>query len=188
MKEEVTVPGSPTSNAASASALDLAAIYEAEVAYVWQVLRRLGVGPADLEDLCQDVFIAFWRTRLSYDPSRPLRPWLFGIAFRLVSDERRRARHRHEVPADDRDVRDESRPVDEQMGAAEDRRLVMEALEHLDLDQRAVFVLHDIEERSMPEIALVLDAPLNTLYSRLRLGRGKFAAAVRRRRGDHEGS
>ena len=56
------------------------------------------------------------------------------------------------------------------------------ALDELDMDGRAVLVMHDLEEYSMPEIAQVIDAPLNTLYSRLRLARKKFTAAVERHR------
>jgi RNA polymerase sigma-70 factor (ECF subfamily) len=58
--------------------------------------------------------------------------------------------------------------------------VVMKALDELDLDKRAVFVMHELEGLSMPEIARVVDAPINTLYSRLRLAREAFVAAVRR--------
>ena len=86
------------------------AVYDEHFDYVWHTLRRLGVRAADLEDLAHDVFVAFHRTRATYDPSRPIRPWLFGIAFRVSSDHRRRARHRYEVVAE-RDTPDASRPA-----------------------------------------------------------------------------
>jgi len=59
----------------------------------------------------------------------------------------------------------------------------MRALEELDLDRRAVFVMHDIDGHVMPDIAAALGVPLNTAYSRLRLARADFAAAVERVRG-----
>jgi RNA polymerase sigma-70 factor (ECF subfamily) len=155
-------------------------IYEAHFRYVWHSLRRLGIPERDLEDLCHDVFVAFYRGREGYDVGRPIKPWLFGIAFRVASDFRRRMRHRFEIPGAGVEPADPSPSPDEKLAAAQRRRLVSRALEALDLGRRAVFVLHDLDGCSMPEIARVLDAPLNTLYSRLRLARAEFAAAVKR--------
>ena len=59
------------------------------------------------------------------------------------------------------------------------RRRLQAALDELDDDQRAVVVAHDIEGLAMPEVAEFIDAPLATLYSRLRLGRERLTAACR---------
>lgn len=156
-------------------------VYENEFDYVFHTLRRLGVPDRDLEDLLHEVFIAYYRGQASYDPRRPLKPWLFGIAFRVASDYRRRAHHRYEVPSEHEERFASQAPgADEQVAARQRRELVMAALETLDLDRRAVFVMHDLDGHSMPEIADVLSVPLNTLYSRLRLARAAFAQAVRR--------
>ena len=53
----------------------------------------------------------------------------------------------------------------------------------LELDRRAVFVMHDIDGHVMPDIATALGIPLNTAYSRLRLARADFAVAVKRAQG-----
>ncbi len=156
------------------------ALYQAHLAYVWNSLRRLGIFEADREDLCHDVFVAFFRGHTPYDASRPARPWLFGIAFRVASDHRRRARNTREIPSEVDDAASEVLLADEVLVRKEARALVDRALDALDLDQRAVFILHEIDGLQMPEIVRVLDAPLNTLYSRLRLGRRKFEAEVQR--------
>jgi RNA polymerase sigma-70 factor (ECF subfamily) len=161
----------------------LSAVNEAHLDYVWRSLRRLGVPEREREDLCHDVFVAFQRTRARFDGERPIRPWLFGICYRVVSDWRRRASTRREVlddePIDHADRRCE-RPVGEEaIEARERRRLVEIGLAALDLDKRAVLVLHDVDGCSMPEIAEALGVPLNTLYSRLRIARQRFADAVR---------
>ncbi len=171
-------PGAGDS-AVAAGPADFRALYEAEFNYVYNSLRRLGVAERDLEDLIHEVFLAFHRGRDHYDPARPLRPWLFGIAFRISSDYRRRAQHRYEVP-EEREVADATPGADEQLVWRERRPLVLRALDTLDLDRRAVFVMHEIDGCTMPEIATVLAAPLNTLYSRLRLAREEFATFVRR--------
>ena len=164
---------------------DFRAVYEAHFDYVFHSLRRLGVHGADLEDLAHDVFVAFYRGLDVFEAGRPLKPWLFGIAFRVASDHRRRARHRFEVQASASEARREladAQPLaDEQVANRQDRALVMDALATLDLDRRAVFVMHDLDGHAIPEIARVLSVPLNTCYSRLRLAREQFATAVRRK-------
>lgn len=156
-------------------------LYQAEFAYVWNSLRRLGVRERDLEDLSHDLFMAVHRSLNDYDSSRPIRPWLFGFAFRIASDYRRLARNHREVIGDsDRQLIDSSPRPDQQLATLEKRQLVQEALEKLDLDQRAVFVMHDLDETSIPDIAHALKIPLNTAYSRLRLAREQFTSTVRR--------
>ena len=79
----------------------------------------------------------------------------------------------HEVP-------DGARLADETVADRESQRVVQMALGRLNLEQRAVFVMHEIDGCSAPEIADTIGIPLNTVYSRLRLARGKFVKAVRR--------
>jgi len=164
------------------------ALFEAELTYVIGTLRRLGVREADLEDLAHEVFVAVHGALATYDRARPLRPWLFGIAFRIASDYRRKARFSRESPRAEADDRADAAPLaDERLADEQARRIVIEALDHLDLDRRAVLVMHDIDGCPIPEIARTLSIPLNTAYSRLRLGREQLKAAVKRvrlRRGE----
>ena len=162
-------------------ALDLGAIYERELAYVWSTLRRLGVRAADLEDASHEVFVVVQRRLCDYDASRPLRPWLFGIAYRIASEFRRRAERRLEVELEE--VAAEHTSQDDAFGRAQDRALVLAALEAVALERRAVFILHDIDGIAVPEIAHSVGIPLNTAYSRLRLARAEFAKAVMKLRG-----
>ena len=164
-------------------AVEFPTVYVAELGYVWSTLRRLGVQERDLEDLCHDVFVIVFRNLSVYDARRPIRPWLFGIAFRVASDYRRSARFRREVPGTTREVVCSAPRADEVMLTHERQRLVVRALDELELERRAVFVMHDIDGHVMPDIAAALGVPLNTAYSRLRLARADFAAAVRRVQG-----
>lgn len=163
------------------------ALYEAEFAYVWHSLRRLGIAPRDLEDLAQETFVTAYGALASYDPARPLRPWLFGIAYRVASNFRRRAHHTREVSDVAADAPHEAPGVDEAIGDAQDRQLVHAAVQAIEEARRPVFVMHELHGHSVPDIADALGLPLNTAYSRLRLARGEFAQAVERlrlRRGD----
>jgi RNA polymerase sigma-70 factor (ECF subfamily) len=162
-------------------------IYRAEFGYVWRTLRRLGVAERDVEDLTHDLFVIVSRRIDEYDPARPLRPWLFGIAFRLASQDRRRARHRVEISSADIEGPDAGPSAADLLEAHEQRQLVLDCLQELDLSQRAAMILVDIDGESPNDVAAALGAPLATIYSRLRLGRARFVAAVRRaklRRGE----
>lgn len=154
-------------------------IYEVHFNHVWHTLRRLGVHERDLEDSCHELFIVVHRRLSDFDASRRVKPWLTGIAYRVASDYRRRARHRREIVKDDIAAVDHRRSPEDDASATEARALVMRGLEEVPLDQRIVFIMHDINKVSIPEIAAELDVSPNTLYSRLRLAREKFTAAVR---------
>jgi RNA polymerase sigma-70 factor (ECF subfamily) len=156
-----------------------AAAYDAEFEVVWLYLRRLGVPEADVEDAVHDVFVVAHRRYGTYDPSRPLRAWLLGIAFRVAAQWRRR--HRLEVTVADPEPErgDDARAPDEMVAAQQARSRLQAVLAQLDIDQRAVVVMHDLNGISAPEIATALDVPVNTVYSRLRLGRAKITAMLR---------
>ena len=155
-------------------------IYNEEIAYVWSCLRRLGVDEKNLEDKAHDVFIIFYKRRKDFDEARPVRPWLCGIAARVALDHNRLAYKRREVLSD-RIVMDTVIPNPEAAMERQDaRRRLLAALDALDVDRRTVFVLHDLEGRSIPEIAAIVDAPMNTLYSRLRLARQRMTSLLRR--------
>ena len=163
--------------------VSLRELFAAYAPYVWNTLRRFGVPASDLEDLTHDVFVQVQRHLGEYDPARPARPWLFGFAFRLASERRRRVFRRRETGnGQEKEAIDPAALPDERIAAEDDRRLILEALEAIDLDRRAVFVLSQIDEVPMNEVAGTLAIPVNTAYSRLRTARVEFAAAVKRMR------
>jgi RNA polymerase sigma-70 factor (ECF subfamily) len=156
-------------------------VYREEFSYVYRTLRHLGARPSDVEDLAHDVFVVVHQRLADYDPARPIRPWLFGIAFRVAMRHRGRLSTRSEVPtAEPPEEEQGARRAEERVAAREAWRLVLCALDEIELDQRGVLVMHDLEGHPAPDIAEAFGVPLNTVYSRLRLARGKFAAAVKR--------
>jgi RNA polymerase sigma-70 factor (ECF subfamily) len=169
--------------AAPAQAPAFQALYRAHFDYVWHSLRKLGIREADLADLTHDVFVVVHRKLRSFDATRPAKPWLFGICFRVALDRKRKASSFRESLTDPVDLEksaSEFPAADDVASSRQAHDRVMRALDTLDFDKRAVFVLHELEGMSMPEIAALIDAPLNTLYSRLRLARDAFVAAVRK--------
>ena len=151
--------------------------FQAEVDYLCRTLRRLGVRPEDLEDEVHEVFLVLNRKWVEYDSTRPLRPYLFGIALRVVAARKRR--YRREVTSEFVDPGEGGHRPDEALEAARARALVIRALDSVPLPRRAVLVMHDIDEIPMRDIAQALSVPLFTGYSRLRKARSEFEAAVK---------
>lgn len=160
----------------------LESVYESELNYVWRLLKRLGIRMADLEDVVHDVFLVVHSHLHQYDAIRPLRPWVTAIVYRVAANHRRRAVYRRETEmADETRLPDLSQPQAlDMMMAREAQQVVLQALSALDEGKRAVFVLHEMEGHTMPEVAEMTQLSVNTCYSRLRLAREAFAKAVRR--------
>ena len=178
---------SATSPKPSGKRLNFRDIFECEFGYVWNSARRLGIPERDLEDVSHDVFFRVYERWADYDRERPLRPWLFGFAFRVASDYRRRFSHRRELLGVDAEAIEPSRDALERVIHVEALSLAQLALDSLEIERRAVFVLHELDGCPVPEVARSLSIPLNTAYSRLRLAREQFQATLRRerlRRGD----
>jgi RNA polymerase sigma-70 factor (ECF subfamily) len=152
--------------------------YQQELPYVFHALRWLGARPSEIEDLAQEVFIALRRSWPNYDASRPLRPYVFGVAFRVVSMQRRKGKR--EVAFAALEVRDGGPGPDEMLQAKQARATVLRSLEKIPLRRRAVLVMHDLEEVPMGEVAKTLSIPLFTAYSRLRKARSELESAIRR--------
>lgn len=150
--------------------------FQTELDYLCRALRRLGVRSEDLEDEVHEVFLVLDRKWAEYDPSRPLRPYLFGIAFRVVAARRRRARR---SVATVEDFPDLGPLPDEVLDSVQSRELVLRALDRIPLARRAVLVMHDVDEIPMREIAQALSLPLFTGYSRLRKARKELEAALK---------
>jgi RNA polymerase sigma-70 factor (ECF subfamily) len=155
-------------------------LFDMHATYVWSTLRRFGVHTPDLEDVTHDVFLQVHRHLAEYDTDRPIRPWLFGFAYRVALQYRRRAHRRLEVSGDPDTATHPGLLPDERAAAQDDRSLVLAALEAIEVERRAVFVLYEIDGVAIDAIATSLGIPANTAYSRLRVARAEFAAAAKR--------
>ncbi len=149
-------------------------IVEADFDALWRFLRRLGIGEGDVDDAVQEVILVLAR-KLHVVEVGSERAFVFSTAFRIASGIRKRAKRRREV---------EAAPLYEPTGvgldpeaSAEQTRLTVlfaRVLEQLSLELRAVFVLYELEEFTMAEIAESLELPPGTVASRLRRGRETF--------------
>jgi RNA polymerase sigma-70 factor, ECF subfamily len=156
------------------------AIVAAHGAFVWRALRRLGVGATDVEDVAQEVFLVVHRRLADYDDRSGMRAWLYGICARKAAEHRRRAWVRREQPVA---AAPEAGAPPEQPEAMR-RREAWAALERilgeLEPKRRDVFVLFELEEMSLAEVAAAVGCPLQTAYSRLQSARAHVQASVAR--------
>lgn len=147
--------------------------------FAWRALRRLGVSEADADDVCQEVFVVVHRKLAEFEGRSTLRTWIYGICVRTASTHRRLARHR-EVPTEELPEMIAQDGPYEQTTRRQALHALDRALDQLDDDKRAVFVLYEIEELTMAEVAEVIGCPLQTAYSRLHAARDKVHGALRR--------
>jgi RNA polymerase sigma-70 factor (ECF subfamily) len=160
-------------------------VYAAHVGFVWRVLRTFGVPAPQIEDAVQDVFVVVHRRLAEWQGRAAITTWLFAIARRVASGYRRRVDRRTEgLTARATEVADDRAGAGDpfaEASRAQAAATVLAILEQLDDDKRMVFALVELEQLSVPEVARMLDIKLNTAYSRLRLARQAFEAAVKAR-------
>ena len=161
-------------------------VYAAHAGFVWRVLRTLGVPDAQIEDAVQDVFVVVHRRLAEWQGRAAITTWLFAIARRVAHAHRRRASRNAASPIEPlSDQLADERPGGgdpfAEISRAQAAAAVLAILEQLDDDKRIVFALVELEQLSVPEVARMLDLNLNTAYSRLRLARQAFEAAVKAR-------
>jgi RNA polymerase sigma-70 factor, ECF subfamily len=164
--------------------MDFRAFYDEHVALVWRALSRLGVPRADLPDAVQEVFLVAFRKLPEFEGRSKPSTWLLGIGYRVASDRRRLAHSRREI-GDGGAVlaATDLRPRPDEVALQGERaRVLHEILASLRPEQREVFVMFELEELTGKEIAAMVGAPLKTVFSRLRLARDAFAAALAARR------
>ncbi len=153
------------------------AAFEREVDYIFATLRRLGASPSELEDLVQEVFIVLHRNWTTLDSDRPLRPYLFGVTFRIVCAHRRR--RLRELPYADLDGDDLGPTPEGSLASKEALALLLTALDRVPLLRRAVVIMHDLDDVPIVDIARTLSITRFGAYARLRKGRRELTAAVR---------
>jgi RNA polymerase sigma-70 factor (ECF subfamily) len=155
-------------------------IFVDDAPYIWRALRRLGVRPDDVEDVCQEVFMIVHRRLPSFEGRSAVRTWIYGICIRAVADYRKRAHRRYESASDDLPERAGPANPHAELEEHEARALLDATLRALDDEKRAVFVLFELEELPMTEVAEAVGCPLKTAYSRLYAARRVVEVAVRR--------
>ncbi len=159
----------------------VAEIYEEYFSFVWRVLGRFGVPPQRLEDAAHDVFLIVHRRIAEFEHRSSVKTWLYGISLRVAKVHREQARR---LPSgQSSEALAALGPEDdphEATARAQARALVRQVLDDMDYERRVIFVLVELEQVAVPQVAESLGIPLNTVYSRLRLARRDFDSGIKR--------
>lgn len=161
-------------------------VYEAHVTALWRSARALGIPEHAVEDVLQDVFVVVHRRLPEFEGRAALKTWLMKILVRVVATHRRTYRRKggHDELTDVPDERQDG--PHERTAQREAAVLLGRILDAMDDDQRTVFVLSEIEQLPVPEIASAIGENVNTVYSRLRLARRDYEKHLARLRARDE--
>lgn len=156
-------------------------VYREHFEFVYRRAARLGGPGIDAEDAAQEVFLIVARKLETFDHSSRVTTWLYGITLNVVRGMRRRAFVRRlwerQAPAPE--------PAIQSIDRAEVRaahRIAYEILDSLSPKKREVFILAEFEELSCEEIAAIVGAKTETVWSRLHYAREEFARRLEKRK------
>jgi RNA polymerase sigma-70 factor (ECF subfamily) len=174
MQAQMAVNSSPD---AHVLAIDTDTLFREHSRFVASFLRHMGASESELDDLIQDVFVLAHR-KGGYlpGPAAP-RTWLGSLAIRVALARRRMHARRPQFSPVVESLAAETRGPAELFEARRSLERVQAALEHLSLEQRAAFILFEIEGESCESIAAMWDVPVGTVYSRLHIARKRFLVA-----------
>lgn len=146
------------------------ALYERHAPMVYRFVSGFGVPPTERDDVCQEIFLAVYRSLSRFRGDAQLSTWIYRIAGRTAAKigQRRKLRAvlaalllREPAPAPSADPSEEA-----------SRGLLLDKLlKRLHPRKRLVVVLFEIEGLPIEEIARIADCPTNTVWSRLHHGR-----------------
>jgi len=141
-------------------------------------MRRSGEGEASADELAQEALLMVWRKATLFDPQRAgAAAWIFTIARNLRIDALRRGKRTTANTTSDVDVEfqvDESPQPDARLATAQAETRVRAALSELSQDQLSVVELSFFQEKAHADIAQILQIPLGTVKSRLRLAMNRL--------------
>lgn len=155
-------------------------VYASHVGFVWRVLRACGVAPEQLEDAAQDVFVVVHRRLPEFEGRSAITTWLFAITRRVAARHRRRSAPPAGAPVVELEAVTDSDPFADFV-RSEAAATIAAILDRMTEERRIVFVLVELEQLSVADVARLLGINANTAHSRLRLARAEFTAAFRRK-------
>lgn len=178
-------PGVDSDPGPSAAVPPFRAVYDDYFDFVWTSARRLGVPMDAVDDVVQEIFIVVHARLHTLEQPASLRSWVYSVVRRTVSTYHRgqhaRAIRGGTEPLERTAFPMQPSPLDLAVLSSE-LQLMWRLLGELDGAKREVFVLAELEEMTIPEVAEAVGIPLNTAYSRLRVARQEFNEALSRHR------
>jgi RNA polymerase sigma-70 factor (ECF subfamily) len=143
------------------------------------VFRMLGPS-ADVEDLVQEVFLQVHRSLADFKGQSKFSTWLHRVTVNVVLMCRRAARSRPVFSGEVSDAEPDRGLLPDEDAARKHRlEAFRRVLDRLPEKKRTVFVLHEIEGLPPAEIAVIVDAPVLTVRTRLFYARREICDLMR---------
>jgi RNA polymerase sigma-70 factor (ECF subfamily) len=159
-------------------------LYKTYFDFVWSSARYLGVDEAEMDDVVQEIFITIHGRISTLQKPESLRSWIYGITRRVVCTYHRTKRTAlittNTVRLEPEMLRPERTSPLQIVEQSEQTELLRILLNELDASKREIIQLAELHEMTAPEIAVAIDIPLNTVYSRLRAARQELEEGFRR--------
>lgn len=165
---------SPISALGPADLTRLRAMMSDHFDFIWRLLKRLGVQPADVDDCAQHVFVIA-AGKMPVIARGSEQAFLFGIALNIAAEARRVHLRRRDTAAGlYPSAGDPGLQPDELTERSRARLLLDRVLLDMPLELRAIFILHELDELPLHRIAVLLKIPAGTAASRLQRSRKEF--------------
>jgi RNA polymerase sigma-70 factor, ECF subfamily len=162
---------------------DLAEVFDAHAAFVGRALSCLGVRERELADAIQEVFLVAHKKIGELERPGAMRSWLYAICVRKALHFRRSAaRRREDAVAEPPEPKIERASPHDDLERTRALSVAFEILGELDDEKRAVFVLYEVEQLPMAEVADAVGCPIQTAYSRLYAARREVTRQLKRMR------
>jgi RNA polymerase sigma-70 factor (ECF subfamily) len=148
--------------------------------FIWRLLARLNVSSPEVDDAAQQVFMVLVsREGLTIKPGSE-RAFLYGVALRVAKEFRRKSHSRqlNHISPDPEVLIDRTHDVEADAERSQARRQLDRILEQMPDSLKEAFILFELEDMTVPQIAELLAIPTGTVASRLRRARALFQKAV----------
>ncbi|MDF2694322.1 MAG: polymerase sigma factor RpoE [Labilithrix sp.] len=157
------------------------ALVRDHLTFVWRLLRRLGLSPADADDAAQETFLIAV-SKMDAILEGHEKSYLAGIAVRSASRARRSQRRRPDqvVTIEMEECRSSAPSPDDLLDRKQARALLELAMSQMSPEVRSAFVLYELEQMTRQEISNISQVPPGTVASRIRIGREHLEAVIAR--------
>jgi RNA polymerase sigma-70 factor (ECF subfamily) len=157
-------------------------LYDRHFGQVYRLALRLGAHEREAADICQEVFLRVYKSLGGFRGEAQFGTWLYRITLNEVSRLRRSGALRRALAALVGREPEAAPPRPDQLTEQSESFHELQAvLDRLKPKQREVFVLHEVEELELTEIAAVVGCGVETVKSRLRHARAEFERLRRQR-------
>jgi len=138
---------------------------------IFSYLLRSGLDRSSCDDLFQDIFFKVHKSAKTYQPSRPLSPWIFTIAVNTVRNHQR-GQQLTTLPIDEVEELHDNNPSPENTAQSKETLLWLEKA-MLALPDKEAQALHlaSVQGLKIKDIAQILDQPINTIKTNIRRAR-----------------